>query len=74
MPRPGDVRPRLKDLIAAIIQSGHDDGSVRPEVTGSTVVRFGAMLAQPMTAVSGWDEAAEEQRTVFLRGIASAGY
>lgn len=65
------LRDRLKGLIAAIIERGHSDGSVRPDVTGWTVVRFGAMLAQPMTTFPGWDEAAAEQRALFLRAIAA---
>ena len=49
--------------------TGHADGSVRSEVDAGTVVRFGAMLAQPMPNVSDWPRAAEEQRAIFLRGI-----
>jgi len=64
------LRDELKRLIAKIIDRGHSDGSLRPEVTGLTVVRFGAMLAQPMSNVQGWTESAAEQRSVFLRGIA----
>jgi len=64
------LRDELKRLIAKIIDRGHSDGSLRPEVTGLTVVRFGAMLAQPMSSVQGWTESAAEQRSVFLRGIA----
>ena len=64
------LRHELKRLIAKIIDRGHSDGSLRPEVTGLTVVRFGAMLAQPMSNVQGWTESAAEQRSVFLRGIA----
>jgi AcrR family transcriptional regulator len=66
------LRDQLKGLIAAIITRGHEDGTVRPEVTGLTVVRFGAMLAQPMTNVKGWADSAAEQRAVFLRGIATS--
>ncbi|MFG6402129.1 TetR/AcrR family transcriptional regulator [Microbacterium sp. P04] len=63
------VRDQLKVVMAAIIERGHADGTLRPEVTGWTVVRFGAMLAQPMTNVPGWAESAAEQRSVFIRGI-----
>lgn len=64
------LRDRLKGLITAIVERGHDDGTLRPEVTGLTIVRFGAMLAQPMSTVRGWEANAAEQRSVFLRGIA----
>jgi DNA-binding MarR family transcriptional regulator/AcrR family transcriptional regulator len=67
------LRDRLAGLIAAIVERGHGDGTVRPDVTGWTVIRFGAMLAQPMTTFPGWDEAAAEQRAIFLRGVAPAG-
>lgn len=65
------VRDRLKAVMGAIIARGHADGSLRPDVTGWTVVRFGAMLAQPMSNVAGWAESAAEQRAVFIRGIAN---
>ena len=64
------LRDQLKGVMGAIVQRGHDDGTVLPEVTGRTIVRFGAMLAQPMSTVAGWAESAAEQRAVFLRGIA----
>ena len=64
------LRDELKQLIAEMIDRGHADGTLRPEITGLTVVRFGAMLAQPMSSVRGWAEGAAEQRSVFLRGIA----
>ncbi|SDD21809.1 TetR/AcrR family transcriptional regulator [Auraticoccus monumenti] len=66
-----ELRQRMRETMGAIVERGHQDGSVRPEVTAGTVVRFGAMLAQPMSNVPGWAEAAAEQRAVFLRGIAS---
>lgn len=65
------LRDSLKVTMAAIVQRGHDDGTVRPDVTGWTIVRFGAMLAQPMSNVRGWADTAAEQRSVFLRGISS---
>jgi AcrR family transcriptional regulator len=64
------LRDQLKGLIAAIVARGHDVGTLRADVTGLTIVRFGSMLAQPMTSVRGWADSAAEQRSVFLRGIA----
>ena len=61
---------RIRDLIVGMVDRGHADGSVRDDVSAWTVVRFGAMLAQPMTTTTGWAETAAEQRVVFLRGIA----
>jgi len=65
------LRGQLKDTMAAIVARGHDDGTLRREVTGWTIVRFGAMLAQPMSNVQGWAESAAEQRSVFMRGIST---
>jgi hypothetical protein len=58
--------------MTAIVERGHTDGTVRRDVDAGTVVRFGAMLAQPMSNVPDWESAAAEQRLVFLRGIATA--
>jgi AcrR family transcriptional regulator len=68
-----ELRKRMQYALGAILQRGHQDGSVRPDVNAGTVVRFGAMLAQPMSNVPDWPAAAAEQRRVFLRGIAPAG-
>jgi AcrR family transcriptional regulator len=65
------LRGQLKTVMGAIIARGHGDRTVRAEVTGRTVVQFGAMLAQPLTATPGWDAAAAELRVVFMRGIAA---
>lgn len=66
----GELRARMQQTMTAIVARGHEDGSVRPEVSAGTVVRFGAMLAQPMSNVPDWDEAAAEQRELFLRAVA----
>jgi AcrR family transcriptional regulator len=65
------LRGRMQQVIGAIVERGHADGTLRREVDAGTVVRFGAMLAQPMSTVPDWEAAAEEQRAVFLRGIAA---
>lgn len=64
------LRGRMHQTMYAIVDRGHRDGTVRTDVTAGTVVRFGAMLAQPMSNVADWPAAAAEQREVFLRGIA----
>jgi AcrR family transcriptional regulator len=66
-----ELRARMQQTMAAIVDRGHRDGTVRADVHAGTVVRFGAMLAQPMSNVPSWEAAAAEQRSVFLRGIAT---
>lgn len=68
-----ELRARMQRTMAAVLRRGHEDGTVRADVDAGVVVRFGAMLAQPMTHVPAWEEAAAEQRAVFLRGIAAEG-
>ncbi len=65
------LRGRMREVMTAIVDRGHRDGTLRPEVNAGTVVRFGAMLAHPMSNVPDWERAAAEQRAVFLRGIAT---
>jgi AcrR family transcriptional regulator len=62
-------RMRMRDLMTEIVGRGHRDGTIRPDVTAWTVVRFGAMLAQPMPVGPIQEEGAAEQRRIFLRGI-----
>jgi hypothetical protein len=69
----GELRGRMQQTMGAIVARGHADGTLRRDVTPGTVVRFGAMLAQPMSNVPDWEATAAEQRAVFLRGIAAEG-
>lgn len=62
-------RWRVRELMTEIVGRGHRDGTIRADVTAWTVVRFGALLAQPMPTGPIQDEAAAEQRRIFLRGI-----
>ncbi|MCG5432014.1 TetR/AcrR family transcriptional regulator [Mycobacterium sp. MYCO198283] len=66
-----ELRSQMHQIMEAIVARGHRDGSVRPDVTAGAVVRFGAMLARPMSNVPDWPDAAAEQRAIFLRGIAA---
>jgi AcrR family transcriptional regulator len=62
-------RMRVRELMTEIVGRGHQDGTIRAEVTAWTVVQFGAMLAHPMPAGPIQEEGAAEQRRIFLRGI-----
>ena len=66
-----ELRGRMRQTMSAIVDRGHADGTIRRDVDAGTVVRFGAMLAQPMSNVPGWEAVAADQRAVFLRGIAA---
>ena len=62
-------RARLRELMTEIVRRGHQDGTIRADVSAWTVVRFGAMLAQPLPSGPIQDDGAAEQRRIFLRGI-----
>ena len=66
---PARGRMRVRNLMTEIVGRGHQDGTIRPDVTAWTVVQFGAMLAQPLPAGPIQEENAAEQRRIFLRGI-----
>lgn len=58
--------------IAALVERGHQDGTVLGSVSGRTVVEFSAMLIEGLPNAVKWEESAAAQRDVFLRGIAGA--
>ena len=62
-------RRRMRELMTEIVSRGHQDGTIRADVSAWTVVRFGAMLAQPLPSGPIEDDSAAEQRRIFLRGI-----
>lgn len=63
------ARAELHRVIAGILERGGHDGSVQADVTTRDVVMFGAMLAQPLSTVDGWDGIARRQKQLFLRGV-----
>jgi AcrR family transcriptional regulator len=60
-----DVRQR----VSRIVDAGHEDGTIRGDVDGRTIVEFGALLVQGLPGVPTWERSADQQRRVFLRGI-----
>ena len=66
-----ELLQQMQQTMSAIVGRGHRDGTVRRDVTAGTVMRFGALLALPMSNVPDWAGAAEDQRQVFLRGIST---
>ena len=60
----------VRDRIAAIVERGRRDGTLRPDVSGRTVVEFSALLIEGLPNTPMWERSAAQQREVFLRGIA----
>lgn len=66
------LRHGVHTAVAGILERGRRDRTLRSTVTTSDVVTFGAMLAQPLANVSGWDAVARRQKDIFLAGVAIA--
>lgn len=65
------LRRRVHAAISRLLERGRREGSVRPDVTAGDVVVFGAMLAQPLSDATRWDDAARRQKALFLIGISA---
>lgn len=63
------LRRHLAHLMGDVLERGRRDGSIRPDVRPQDVIIFGAILAQPLPNVDGWDAVAVAQKDYFLRGI-----
>jgi AcrR family transcriptional regulator len=63
------VRDQVHRTVQHMIDRGHDDGTVRQDVTPGDVVVFGSMLAQPRPAHSGWDTICRRLLATYLSGL-----
>jgi AcrR family transcriptional regulator len=66
------LRSQISEVLQRVIERGQRDGSVRADVTSVDIIIAGAMLAQPLAAVSDWDRIARRHKALFLSGIATA--
>jgi AcrR family transcriptional regulator len=64
-----NARDRVHATLQHLLERGRRDGSIHPEISASDVIMFGAMLAQPLSAIPDWTRTARRQKTIFLRGI-----
>ena len=64
------VRTEVHRTLRQIIDRGLRDRSVRSDATPDDVILFGAMLAQPLPATSGWDDIAHRLARIYLDGLA----
>ncbi len=63
------ARSEVHRWLAALIERGHRDGSIRTDATVSDIVVFGAMLAQPLPNSSDWPRTAARLKRVYLDGL-----
>lgn len=71
--RSEQLQSALNDAIDHLLARGRTDGTIRPELTTSDIVNFGAMLAQPLPNAPDWDRIARRQRDIFLVGATPSG-
>lgn len=65
------ARARVHEALGRLLRRGHEDGSIRHDVSTRDVVTFGAMLAQPLSGTPDWGLTARRQKTIFLAGVAA---
>jgi len=59
-------RGELHGRIAAMVERGVRDGSVRPDLTAHDVITFGSLIALPQPGVENWSEVMARQIDLFL--------
>lgn len=64
------VRAAVHDQLSALLRTGVQDGTIRPDVTARDLVIFGALLAERLPHVADWDGAARRVIDVYLAGLA----
>jgi AcrR family transcriptional regulator len=63
------LRGELHGRIAAMVERGVRDGSVRPDLTAHDVVTFGSLIALPQPGVENWSELMTRQIDLFLDAV-----
>lgn len=65
------LREEIHSGVARILERGHEDHTVRSDVTATDVVFFGAMIAQPLSKDDEWLEInLLRQARIFIAGLA----
>jgi len=64
------LRAEIRELLDQVLARGRRDGSIRPDVTAIDIIITGAMLAQPLAHVAGWDRLARRQAEIYVAGLA----
>jgi len=65
------VRDQVHRTVQRIIDRGHQDATIRQNVSPSDIVAFGAMLAQPRPADARWDATCRRLLATYLAGLAT---
>ena len=63
------LRGELHGRIAAMVERGVRDGSVRPDLTAHDVVMFGSLIAVPQPGTEDWAERMDRQIALFVDAV-----
>lgn len=64
-----ELRKAIGTNIAAILERGRRDGSIRADAAPLDVVIGGTFLCMPLPNTTNWDQIAERQLQIFLDGL-----
>jgi AcrR family transcriptional regulator len=65
------LRDQVHETIQQILFRGGRDGTVRPDVTATDIIIFGALLVEPLAHIPDWKLTAQRQAALFLSGLAA---
>jgi AcrR family transcriptional regulator len=65
-----ELRNGIEAAIAAILERGRGDGTIRVDATPNDVVIGGTFLCSPLPRAVNWDAIAQRQLEIFLTGLA----
>jgi AcrR family transcriptional regulator len=63
------LRGELHGRIAAMVERGVRDGSLRPDLTMQDVVTFGSLIAVPQPGAENWSELMGRQIALFVEAV-----
>ncbi len=67
-----ELRGELHGRIAAMVERGVRDGSVRADLTMRDLITFGSMIAVPQSNTANWAELMSRQVDLFIDAVCAA--
>ena len=64
------LREAISQAIDRILDRGHAEGSIRPDITSGDIIIMGALLSQPLPHAPNWDQTARRAARIYVAGLA----
>lgn len=64
-----NLRTQVHAVVGEILGLGHQDGSIRPDVSAFEIIVLGALLAQPLPTVPRWKSMARREASIYFDGL-----